>query len=79
MTFISNCCGAEMYGMWEDSEICPDCQEHCGLEEVKEEIESHCGLKVEKKLVDNYWKVRENKPLDDKVSFKDIKPIKSII
>jgi len=34
MEYISNCCGAEMYGMWEDSEICPDCQEHCELEIV---------------------------------------------
>ena len=37
MSYVSNCCGVEMYGIWEDSEICPDCREHCGLEFVPEE------------------------------------------
>ena len=36
---ISNCCGAEMREA-EDLMICPDCKEHCGIEEFDpEEIE----------------------------------------
>ena len=31
---VSNCCGAEMYG---DSDICPDCGEHCEPEEEENE------------------------------------------
>jgi len=29
---ISNCCGAEMCE-WEDIMICPNCQEHCEVED----------------------------------------------
>lgn len=32
--YVSNCCGAEMNGMWQDYEMCPDCHEHCEVEEV---------------------------------------------
>lgn len=30
-TRVSNCCGAEMTGVWLDEEICPDCQQHCEI------------------------------------------------
>lgn len=33
--YISNCCGAEMEGMFLDTEICPECKEHCVLEIAK--------------------------------------------
>ena len=94
MNYVSNCCGAEMYGMWEDSEICPDCREHCALEFMPEEelvagainglgeskYEKVCGLKVKTELVDKWYKNRNTEKLaEERVSFKDIKPINSII
>jgi hypothetical protein len=33
-TKYSNCCGALMESPWDDIEMCPDCKEHCGVEEV---------------------------------------------
>lgn len=28
----SNCCGAPMTEQWLDTEICPECKEHCNIE-----------------------------------------------
>ena len=35
MLDISDCCGAEMPD-WPDSDICPDCGEHTGVDESEE-------------------------------------------
>lgn len=75
---VSNCCGAEMDGVVEDMGICPDCKEHCSIEELEEETETVMGLTAPKKLIDKYWNQRENKPLE-KVNFKGVKTIKSLI
>lgn len=37
MSYLSNCCGAEMHDPYLDMEICPICKEHCGLEFIPEE------------------------------------------
>jgi len=29
---LSNCCGEELND-WPDSDICPECKEHCGIED----------------------------------------------
>jgi len=34
---VSNCCGAEMSGVYEDTEICPHCGEHTSLEEMEKD------------------------------------------
>lgn len=41
--YMSNCCGAEMKGAVIDMEICPDCKEHCGVdeEEVDDWVEQY--------------------------------------
>lgn len=31
--YYSNCCWAFMGGIYEEISICPDCKEHCGMEE----------------------------------------------
>jgi|LakMenE01Jun11ns_1017448.scaffolds.fasta_scaffold8473392_2 hypothetical protein len=34
---LSECCGAEVTDvLMEDYGICPECQEHCGFEEIKD-------------------------------------------
>jgi hypothetical protein len=39
MIKLSSCCGAEMRGAVADMGICPDCKEHCGVEEEEMEDE----------------------------------------
>ena len=34
---VSNCCGAEMKSPLDEMEICPDCKEHCAVEEEDDE------------------------------------------
>lgn len=34
---VSDCCGAEMTGEMVDVGICPECHEHCEVEETEEE------------------------------------------
>ena len=38
---ISSCCSADMTGVWLDTEICPDCKDHCSIEDVTEEDEAN--------------------------------------
>jgi hypothetical protein len=35
---ISNCCGAELHSPWDDIEMCPDCKEHCVVEDEEEQM-----------------------------------------
>lgn len=35
---LSDCCGTEMHE-WPDSDICPGCKEHCGIEDGEGEEE----------------------------------------
>ena len=35
-----SCCGDDMKGRWEDCDLCPSCQEHCG--EPEEEKCDEC-------------------------------------
>lgn len=37
MSKVSNCCGAIMNSMWIDYEMCPDCHDHCEIEEEDNE------------------------------------------
>ena len=39
MDKYSSCCGVEMSSEYSDRLICPDCKEHCGVEEVKNDME----------------------------------------
>lgn len=34
MTYKSSCCGAEMTPEYRDIEMCPECHEHCGVEQI---------------------------------------------
>lgn len=38
---MSNCCSAFM-SAWPDSDVCPDCGEHCGAID-SDEVCDHCG------------------------------------
>lgn len=35
--YVSNCCGAYMNDVSVDMGICPDCKEHCAVDEESEE------------------------------------------
>jgi hypothetical protein len=45
MPKVSNCCGAAMKGEWLDVEMCPDCKEHCSVEDTEEESETNLFIK----------------------------------
>lgn len=36
MYIVSNCCGAEMNEAYRNIQICPECKEHCDLEDCDE-------------------------------------------
>lgn len=39
MNKYSSCCGAMMNSDYADRLICPDCKEHCGVDEIKDDME----------------------------------------
>ena len=44
-----SCCGDDMKGRWEDNDLCPSCNEHCG-EPDHEECDECDGTGVEMKM-----------------------------
>ena len=60
MTYYSECCGAEMHN-WPDSDLCPECHDHTGVEE-EEEYEGEKEFENELQKADEKYKAeREEK------------------